>query len=67
MADTSDQANDRRPEPAPLTLPSSSEIARLAASEAAAAMLEHIRGKPQDIEPVRSGQLSPPHTPGRGG
>lgn len=58
----SDQPKDQPKPPVKLT---PGEIARQAAEEAAEAMKRHIQGRPSDIEPERSGQLSPPHTPGR--
>lgn len=45
---------------------SPSELARQAAVEAGAALKAAIKGDVEEIAPERSGQLSPPHTPGRG-
>jgi hypothetical protein len=46
--------------------PTPSQIAREAALRAAAAMRSHVQGKAKEIDPERSGQLAPSHTPGRG-
>jgi hypothetical protein len=65
MTKAREQTKDKLIEQSDLSLLTPSEIARQAAVEAAAAMKETIQGKATHLEPERSGQLSPSHTPGR--